>query len=519
MIENPILRGFNPDPSIIRIENKYYIATSTFEWWPGVNIYVSEDLKHWRLHSRPLNRPSQLDMTGVPDGGGIWAPCLTYDGGTVYLVYTNVRERGPMMQTENYLITTEDIDGEWSEPIYLNSLGFDPSLFHDDDGRKWLLSLDNHYRENQRFNGLHIQEYDPVSRRLVGEIYRLYTEPSGELVEGSHLYRFNGMYYLLKAQGGTGERHSAQLSRSKNLLGPWEDCPFILLHSRDNPSLPLQKAGHADLVETPSGELYMVHLATRYSCDERFSIFGRETSVQKVEWTEDKWLRLAQGGENPHISVPTPLGVSETATEEKNGFYDFKRGRLDSDFQSLRQPLDGAAEFTENGLKLRGRDGLNSLFDQSLLARRIDSSNITVTTRLRFEPDWEKHLAGLVFIYDTCHWHYLYLSRGNASHEKEINILTCDDKKLYYPLKEAVRVRENAPIEMRGAVNGAELSFSYNDGDGFKEVGGALNINILTDEHVFLGFTGAMVGICCQDLFRKEKCAEFEWFDYAPNEK
>ncbi len=517
MIENPILRGFNPDPTIIRIDEDYYIATSTFEWWPGVCIYHSKDLKNWEFHSHPLNRLSQLDMTGVPNGGGIWAPCLSYDGEKVYLVYTNVRERGPMMQNENYLVTTDDINGEWSEPVYLNSLGFDPSLFHDKNGKKWLLSLDNHYTEGHRFNGLHIQEYDPVQKQLVGEIHRLYTEPSNELVEGSHLYQFNGMYYLLKAQGGTGFNHSAQLSRSENLLGPWEDCPFILLHSRDNLSLPLQKAGHADLVDTPKGEMYMVHLATRYSCDKQFSIYGRETSIQKVEWTDDKWLKLSQGGENPHMKVPMPSGVEEYIVSSKDCFYDFKSGILDDDFQSLRKPIDSAIEFTENGLKMRGRDGLNSHYDQTLIARRIDSSDITITTKLRFEPDWEKHLAGLVFMYDTDHWHYCYVTRNNVTKQKEINIITCDAKKLTYPLKETVTIKEDTPIELRGIIKGADLQFSYNNGSSFKNIGDSLDINILTDEHIYLGFMGAMAGICCQDLFRKEKCAEFEWFNYEYN--
>lgn len=126
MIENPIIRGFNPDPSIIRVKDTYYIATSTFEWWPGVAVYSSKDLKNWRLDHYPLNRISQLNLQGVPDGGGIWAPCLSYDGNEVFLVYTNVKERGPFMTTDNYLVYTDDItSGKWSEPIYLNSLGFD----------------------------------------------------------------------------------------------------------------------------------------------------------------------------------------------------------------------------------------------------------------------------------------------------------------------------------------------------------------------------------------------------------
>lgn len=511
MIENPIIRGFNPDPSIIRVGKDYYIATSTFEWWPGVNIYHSKDLKNWTLHSRPLQEMKLLDMTGVPDGGGVWAPDLSYDGKKIYLVYTNVRERGAMMQTENYLISAENINGGWSEAIYLNSLGFDPSLFHDEDGRKWLISLDNHYGDGQRFNGLYIQEYDDRTKRLIGERRKLYTEPHGELVEGAHIYRFNGMYYLLKAQGGTGERHSAQLSKAKNLFGPWEDMPEILMHTRDDRDYPLQKAGHGDIVETEDGKMYMVHLAARYS-SEGHCIFGRETCIQQLEWGKDGWLHLSGGGERPHIYVPA-LSDTEESAHDASEFYDFKKGIMPGCFQSLRVPMGDRAGFTKNGLKLRGCDGLNSRYEQSLIARRIDSAEAVVTTKLTFEPESEKHLAGLVFIYDTCHWHYVYLTRGSVSGEKEMRVLSCDGKRLIYPSK-GIKIKDTEAVELRGSVNGDSLQFSFNAGEGFCLIGGKLDINILSDEHVHLGFTGAMVGICCQDLFRKEKCADFEWMEY-----
>src|SRR5882724_3474562 len=145
-IQNPILKGFNPDPSIVRVGDDYYIATSTFEWFPGVQIHHSKDLKNWRLLTRPLNRASQLNMLGDPDSCGIWAPCLSYDGEQFYLIYTDVKRYGrtsvggasgaSLRDFHNYLVTCPTIDGEWSDPVYMNSSGFDPSLFHDDDGRK-----------------------------------------------------------------------------------------------------------------------------------------------------------------------------------------------------------------------------------------------------------------------------------------------------------------------------------------------------------------------------------------------
>ena len=151
VIRNPILRGFNPDPSIVRVGDDYYIATSTFEWFPGVQIHHSRDLVHWRLLTRPLTRASQLDMRGDPDSCGVWAPCLTHADGLFYLIYTDVKRYGrttvggasgaSLRDFHNYLVTSPRIDGDWSDPVYLNSSGFDPSLFHDDDGRKYLVNM------------------------------------------------------------------------------------------------------------------------------------------------------------------------------------------------------------------------------------------------------------------------------------------------------------------------------------------------------------------------------------------
>jgi xylan 1,4-beta-xylosidase len=171
IIKNPVLKGFNPDPSICKVGDDYYIATSTFEWFPGVQIHHSKDLVHWELITHPLNRVSQLDMLGVPDSGGVWAPCLTYHDGIYYLIYTIVLNTGHLKDTHNYLVTTDNLYGEWSEPIYLNSSGFDPSLFHDDDGKKWLVNMKWDTRIGKNcFAGILLQEYDKENKRLVGPV-------------------------------------------------------------------------------------------------------------------------------------------------------------------------------------------------------------------------------------------------------------------------------------------------------------------------------------------------------------
>ena len=179
-IRNPILPGFNPDPSILRVGDDYYIATSTFEWFPGVQIHHSRDLVNWRLLTRPLTRPSQLNMLGDPDSCGIWAPCLTHADGKFWLIYTDVKRYGrtsvggasgaSLRDFHNYLVTADQIDGEWSDPVYMNSSGFDPSLFHDDDGRKWVVNQLWDFRPGQnRFAGIVLQEYSVAERRLIGE--------------------------------------------------------------------------------------------------------------------------------------------------------------------------------------------------------------------------------------------------------------------------------------------------------------------------------------------------------------
>ncbi len=256
-INNPILRGFNPDPSILRVGDDYYIATSTFEWFPGIQIHHSKDLVHWRVLTRPLNRTSQLDMLGNVNSGGVWAPCLSYDNGIFYLIYTDVKSRkGAFKDTHNYLVTSTDIMGPWSEPIYLNSSGFDPSLFHDDDGSKWLLNMIWDFRKGRnQFAGIVIQEYSPAEQKLIGSVTNIF--PGTELgrTEGPHLYKRNGYYYLLTAEGGTRYEHAATLARSTSIIGPYEAAPHNpILTSFGHPELPLQKAGHASLVETQTGE-------------------------------------------------------------------------------------------------------------------------------------------------------------------------------------------------------------------------------------------------------------------------
>lgn len=258
-IVNPVLPGFNPDPSVVRVGDDYYVATSTFEWFPGVQIHHSKDLVNWKLVKRVLVRKSQLDMTGVPDSCGVWAPCLSYSEGVFYLVYTNVKSfDGVWKDTPNYLVTATDILGEWSEPLFLSSSGFDGSLFHDDDGRKWYTSMLVDHRKGRFFGGIILQEYDEQAGKLIGTPTSIFEGTPLGRTEGPHLYRKDSYYYLITAEGGTEYGHAVTMARSKQITGPYEVHPNNpLVTSRNNPHLPLQKAGHADLVETQHGQWYI----------------------------------------------------------------------------------------------------------------------------------------------------------------------------------------------------------------------------------------------------------------------
>ncbi|HEY1405140.1 MAG TPA: glycoside hydrolase family 43 protein, partial [Spirochaetota bacterium] len=265
-IHNPVLPGFHPDPSILRVGNDFYIATSTFEWFPGVMIHHSQDLVNWEFCVTPLDRVSQLDLIGNPDSCGIWAPCLSHDGQLFHLIYTDVKNTdGIYKDSHNFLVTAPTIHGPWSEPIFMNSSGFDPSLFHDDDGRKWFVNVRwDHRKGKDPFGGIVLQEYDPSAKKLSGPIKTIFTGTPIGLNEGPHLYKRNGWYYLLTAEGGTFTEHAVTFARSRSIAGPYELHPQNpILTAYGYPVEELQRAGHASLVDTPNGEWYLAHLCGR----------------------------------------------------------------------------------------------------------------------------------------------------------------------------------------------------------------------------------------------------------------
>lgn len=520
-ITNPILKGFNPDPSIVRVGDDYFIATSTFEWFPGVQIHHSKDLLHWKLITHPLTRRSQLDMLGDDHSGGVWAPCLSWHDGLFYLIYSNMKQwRGPYKLCYNYLVTAPDITGPWSEPIFMNASGFDPSLFHAADGRKWFVNQLWDFRTRERrqsFAGIVLQEYDPQQQRLVGPIKNIFTGTTLGATEGPHLYRRNGYYYLLTAEGGTGITHAVTMARSRAIDGPYEvDPQNPMLTASGKPELALQKAGHASLVETQHGEWYLVHLCGRPVGTNKRCILGRETAIQKCVWTEDGWLRLAENGNSPSVTVPAP-DVPEHLFAAEPARDDFDAPELNINFQTLRVPAeDSWLSLTERPgfLRLYGREPLTSRHEQSLIARRVQALPCQATTCLEFNPTAFQQMAGLTAMYDAATHYYLFVSYDDVQ-GKHLNLFACDHENLEWPLEQAISIAGWEQIYLRVTINADTLQFAYApDGLTWTPIGPALDASKLSDEYG-RGFTGAFVGLCAQDWSGQRIPADFDWFEYV----
>ncbi|MET0747282.1 MAG: glycoside hydrolase family 43 protein, partial [Rhizobium sp.] len=508
--------------------------TSTFEWYPGVQIHHSRDLVNWTLVRRPLERASQLDMRGNPDSCGIWAPCLSHADGQFWLVYTDVkRYDGSFKDAPNYIVTAPAIDADWSDPVYVNSSGFDPSLFHDADGRKWFVNMQWNHRDEgffsaspkrPAFDGILLQEWDAESRSLVGPIRNIFPGSSLGLVEGPHLFQRGGWYYLTTAEGGTGYDHAVTMARSRDIGGPYEMHPnTYLITSKDHPDAALQRAGHGQYVETPDGQAYHTHLCGRPLAPLRRCTLGRETALQKCVWSEDGWLYLENGTVLPDVDV-AGLGNASPIEKPRRSEYNFDGANLPADFQWLRTPQpERIFSLTERPghLRLFGRESIGSWFEQALVARRQEHHSFRAETVIEFEPDTYQQVAGLTHYYNRFKLHALAVTL----HEKLgrcLTVLSCagdyPNGKLSFPLGSGISVPDGR-LQLSMEVRDNELQFYWQaEGMGsWQAIGPLLDAGVISDEGgrgEHGSFTGAFVGLFAFDISGRAKAADFDWFNY-----
>lgn len=534
-IKNPVLPGFNADPSIIRVDDTYYIANSTFEWFPGVRLHESKDLVHWNELPSPLADVDMLDMKGNPASGGIWAPDLSYADGKFWLIFTDVKvTEGPFKDMHNYVTTAKDIHGPWTKPVLLNGVGFDESLFHDDDGRKYIVQQTWDHREYKHpFDGITLTEIDPNTLEVMPETARtIYDGTDVKLVEGPHLYKINGEYYLFAAQGGTVWTHQEVVARSKTLdahsFTTEPGDPFIT--NFDTPDSYIQKQGHGALVSTPGGEWYYASLSARpwhheteSATDPRgWSPLGRETSIQKVEWDDEGWPRIV-GGHGGETFVDAPKDAILTEAPTDHSFHDDFTDKLDTtNWNTLRIPFTDHMGSTGDGnLKLIGHDSLSSTFDVSMIAMRWQAFNFDASVKVKFNPFSYQQMAGLTNFYNDKHYSWIFIT-WNEEKGHVIEVAQNDNNNYTSFLKDnAIQIPEGTEsvwfkTKLRKQFYTYEYSF---DGQEWHEVPVKLDAKILSDEYVLSTyggfFTGAFVGLAAVDYSGYNATAEFNNFDYT----
>lgn len=527
MIRNPVLKGFNPDPSFCRVGDDFYIATSTFEWYPGVQIHHSRDLVNWQLVARPLNRAALLDMRGVPDSGGVWAPCLSHDGAKFWLVYTNVRRiDGSFKDAPNYITCCETVEGEWSDPWFVNASGFDPSLFHDDDGRTWFVNMRWNHRgpgsgcnpANDLFDGILLQEWSP-ERGLFGPVTNIYAGTERGLTEAPHLFKRDGWYYLTTAEGGTGYSHAVTMARAREITGPYETHPARHVISAKGTEGPIQRTGHGQYVETHAGGGYHSFLMGRPKLGPHglFCALGRESGIEQVVW-RDGWLWLEAGGMVPRAEVP---GLAEVEPEaDAPVVRDFADGALPKEFQWLRTPIPERIFRVEKGaLVLTGRESPGGWFEQALVARRQEHHAYAVEMTVDALPESYQQGAGLTTYYNRHKFHAALVTHEDGI-ERCLRVMSCpgDWPAGQVVMGAPVAVAEG-PVELRVEVDGAEQRFWWRQGGDWVALGGVLDASVISDEGgqgEHASFTGAFVGALAFDLTGRAMEARVTRFGYWP---
>lgn len=516
VIRNPLLRGFHPDPALCGVNGTYWLATSTFEWFPGIALHESRDLVHWRPIGSVFASARQLDLRGVPDSGGLWAPDLSWDGERFWLATALVRTRHwPMMDACCLVSHAPTPSGPWSDPAPLAWWGWDPALFHDADGQSWFLSMRLDPRPGRdHMEGIVIAPFDRAACRLAGEPRLIYAGSGAGATEGPRLYRRDGWYYLVVAEGGTKWGHRATVARSRSLFGPYESDPRgPLVSSADAPAHPLQKAGHASLVALPDGSWWLACLCARPLADGS-CIFGRETALAPLVW-EDDWPRLAAGSPLLPLEAPAPPlppapwhGPADDALP----------GQLPPGFMCLRCAPDPSWclwDAERRTLALRGRDPPTSCWEQSVVARRLSDLPAELSAALDFAPAQPGQMAGLLVRYDSQEQLALLLS-GDGAGGRLLRLTRLEAGQWSEPAALAVPPAGSLRLAVR--LDGDGIRWRWAAGDGpWRALDGVWPLAPFGDDYRGQWrFTGAVVGCAAYDLHRRDRWALFRDLAWQP---
>ena len=502
---NPILAGFYPDPSVLRVGSDFYLVNSTFSWFPGIPVFHSRDLVHWRQIGNAIDRPAQLDFSGLAMSRGIFAPAIAHHAGRFFIITTCIDCGG------NFVITAANPAGPWSDPVWLKDVdGIDPSLFFDDDGSAWIVN--NRPPEGKPLYEGHraiwVQRFDPVASRTVGPA-KLVVNGGVDLaaspvwIEGPHIFKRDGRYYLSAAEGGTSVNHSQVVFAADRPDGPYTPAPPTvnpILTQRDlDPARtrPITSAGHADLVRLADGRWWAVFLATRPYAGDLYNT-GRETFLLPVTW-RDGWPSILAKGQPIPTSVPRPALPASPAPPTTGSFTardEFDGAALDRRWMVMRTPKVPWWRLAGGSLWLQARPvGFGTAGQPSLVARRQQHADATVSTSFVFSPR-EGAAAGLALVQNDD----FFLASGLTREHGEVRVALWRRAGAAQPAdgtelaSRPVAWRPGVPVRLRVHARGGRYDFDYALGQGAwqplaHDVDGT---NLSTAEAG--GFVGTMIG-------------------------
>ena len=504
---NPILQGCYPDPSITRKGDDYYLVTSTFAMFPGVPIFHSKDLVNWTQIGHVLDRKSQLKVQDTGISAGIYAPSIKYNANneTFYMITTQFAG-----DINNMVVKTKDPFQGWSEVYKLKFNGIDPSLFFDDNGKAYVVHNDAPDRGKELYNGhrvIKIWEYDVENDQVIAGTDKIIVDGGVDIsrkpiwIEAPHIYKKNGIYYLMCAEGGTGDWHSEVIFTSENPMGPYVPAPNNPILSQrylnSNRANKVDWAGHADLVEGTDGKHYGVFLAIRPN-EKGLVNTGRETFILPVDWS-GKYPVFENGLVPMEPKLKMPKGVeNKTGTEGffPNGNFtftdNFTAPKLDYRWIGMRGPREDFITTSKNGLNIKPfAVSIKAVAPVSALFQRQQHQHFTATTTMKFTPKSENELAGLT-CYQSERFNYVF---GVTKKDKDFYILLQKTEKGQSKIIASAKIDVKMPVQLQVTAIGDEYKFNYSvDGVNFTNLGGTVSGDILST-NVAGGFTGSLIGL------------------------